>query len=767
MKFIALHLFCIASVLATISTSCSEDKTYFPDTEAQNSESMVSVTLNTTEYETALSTRSIDPGLVDEGTSNVISDLWLIEFNEKGKQIGSPRYFDDPAAMTAVSLLKPDKPRVEYTIVAIANTGNDALRERFTACQEISDLWKITYPFTDENCGFTKSENDAKGRLVMNGSQKLTNETTSLEIDMHRNVAKISVKITNSKTSGVNINKVRLCKIPTRISYADQMIGNDATMAYNATLFNFPYEEWRSETDPGQDTTMNLMFYMPRNMQGTFEESGLAVTKNQYAPLSATYLEILANDANDGTALRYRFYLGKDMVKNFDIEPNFHYSLPITIKSKGNVDLDSRVESFRSKDVMESSNSYILTYDNDNGVVSTVSIPIDRINYFWTHGNITDKYADAYVIHPDTKWVAQVIWQDTNKDIFHFCNHDGSEKLDNEPHFYHGVGANDWMTVKTTGLGSGNVVIGIRLDDADWSETNDGYMWSWHLWISEYDPYPKTKLSNDIYNYEAKLGGYVHRYDSPDWKNQFSAENGIYIMDRNFGALTAEAAPDDVSKYNQYKYSGLYFCFGRKDPMPRINTTLYRYESNNETVKTSINIASTGMVSLENSVKHPNWDLYANDGWLVSPSYTNWSFEGTGWDEWERSPEKGNGKSLFDPTPKGWSLPLTEHCPSKDNFLDMSKISTYDIYFRLDNYGENKNDNYGHFYKSDYQRDKGFATSKGYEGGVIMTNSKQGGNSSKSWCIDRWTTSLYYTSSQTQGRKYQAVTRLVRDPSQD
>lgn len=771
MKSKILNIIVMTIFISVATISCNEDGLQHSGANTGGKDGVVSIVLDSKDYSYALgTTRSVPEGLVNEGNegNNTISNLWLVEFDERGKRIGTPRYFDDIASIAAVPVIKPDNVGVDYTLVAIANAGNKLNRNILESCEDIKDLWKSSYIFNDQSCGYAKEESEERGRLVMNGSQTLNNTTTNICIPMYRNVAKISIDITNKTTSGVNIRKVRLCNIPSYISFADQYVkGACASMADKADVFNLPFEEWKSESQDGQDGKMSLLYYVPRNMQGD-TESREAYTKNSYAPSSATYLEIIANDADNGTALRYRFYLGKDMKGNFDIEPNYQYHLPVVISSKGEASLDSRVESFNSTDVMVSSNSYIISYNNELQSYVPTSIPIDRINHFWLHERIKDKDAADFVVQAETDWVAQVIWQDTDEDIFHFCNHDGSEKTDNRPHFHYGHGTEDFMVVKPTGKGSGNVLIGVRKNDPNWDEMTDGYMWSWHLWITDYNPYYNGMLQDNVYKYSVD-GGEVHRYDTEYWKDELS-KNKAYIMDRNFGALTKAEMPYKTENKDKYRYIGVSYHVGRKDPWPRKDTKLTRYavENNSEIKKSGypgnddgiVYYYYPGNVPLEYSVRHPN---VCKDNQLVIAdySYNDWNLPG--WDKYD-------GKSLFDPTPRGWRLPYANECPSSDNFQNTGYTSETAFYFRLNNNAENSANNIALFQKTGFQAAvSGNVPWCGEEGisAVLTQTPMSTDNRPRCWDIRVTGGKIVANGFSVTDSWRGAVTRLIRDPRQD
>lgn len=746
------------------ATACTDYsfEIYPPHADTAGHEATVTLAFSTVEQTGELNSRSVDQSLVNEGTdaeSNPIHDVWLIEYDDKGIILGSPKYFADPSDFAAVTLILPADGK-EYTLVAIANTGHDALGDMFKTYTDITTLHKAYKAFNSESCGYntiTNADGETEHLLLMNGSVKLTNqsETEGIAIPLHRNVAKIDVTITNKAGSGVNIKKARLCNVPSRISYADQMVKGSSVE--NATYITLQDEIWNPQTQEN-DEVMNLMYYIPRNMQGTVENSsGIALQKNRNVPTSATYLEIIAEDATDKSALRYRFYLGKNMVDNFDIEPNHHYSLPIVISSKGDATADSRVEIFKNG-IFSSSNSYILTYRSDYTQQNHVTVPIDRINYFWGHTSAADP---EFILQTETKWVAEVIWQDTNTDIFHFCNADGTEV--DKPHFFEGIGKDSNFSVKPTGKGSGNVLIGVRRADHD--GMTDGYMWSWYFWITDYYPYTNETLTEDKYCY-AVDHGQIHRYDTQVWKEQLPATEGYYIMDRNFGAYSGGELTETTST-SRAKHTGVYFRFGCKDPLPWNGTTIYKYnietdKSGGSPIKTALVGDENRLRTLEESVKHPNWYYHSGDLWLTGINYTDWLRP-----EWDTK----YNKSLFDPSPAGWMLPLIEHSPAIDNFTSVDQsLNFYGSRALLDRSKPYSTDNVAYFNNTSLQRVNytGPFFDANWSGAIIITKSKATNNSNfKTWCFYNNQGVFKYYSVREFPRRFATPTRLIRDPSTD
>lgn len=153
-------------------------------------------------------------------------------------------------------------------------------------------------------------------------------------------------------------------------------------------------------------------------------------------------------------------------------------------------------------------------------------------------------------------------------------------------------------------------------------------LWSWHIWVT---------------NYEAKPVGKAK------------------IMDRNLGALSNKV-PTDI---NDIRSAGMYYQWGRKDPMPIIakletNSENYRkvYNEKGELI-TIKNINGSGPTEVgpsgtnfEYSLKYPltritNDANSRNADWLIRDSDTKYDM-----DLWH--PTK---KTVYDPCPSGWRVP--------------------------------------------------------------------------------------------------------------
>lgn len=331
-------------------------------------------------------------------------------------------------------------------------------------------------------------------------------------------------------------------------------------------------------------------------------------------------------------------------------------------------------------------------------------LPIyERINEFW---GSTDGDANN-VIGDNTEWVADVIWQDINARAIYFTDETGSADQD----VFNGKGKKPvyfklnraTLSASTPGYDCkkdiyGNILVGVKKKGAS------VYLWSWHLWVTDYNPdvavnsgftnktsnllYIKNTSENAVgdidlqgvyYNentsttsYESyKYKGMVHHYKSTmsAWTSQspstadvpsFAASStvwdggGMYankwIMDRNLGAQS----PNNADIANPAEAFGLYYQYGRKDPFSYNN--IYDINGNVRAARWTISSADEGTIKL--GVQHPNifYKVSSNVKWAGSSASSNAWFN----PNWNNSGYVRGQKTLFDPCPPGWCIPVPE-----------------------------------------------------------------------------------------------------------
>ncbi|MDR2130080.1 MAG: DUF4906 domain-containing protein [Odoribacteraceae bacterium] len=628
---------CLLALAALAALSCADEPVN--STGDEGIETTIALSLTAAPESPGLAgTRALpDPLDVDEGTDldYIVKDFWLLQFNENGQRVGSPRYYTMPTmtSTTAVAVILPPVNET-YKGVLIANTHSESFGTTLgtvTTLAGLETVYKRIWNLED-----MYNATNTPPDLLMNGTVNVTSATTSLSCTLYRNVAKFTLTLNNTATSGVTITSVQVRNVPDRLFYFDRWFDGDAPPSPSATqsgLLDLPADEF--ELLPGS-IVKTLRYYLPRNRQGTTGASTEA-GKNVGAPTRATYIEIMAVTAGEiadggGKPLRYRFYLGANMKNDFNIEPNFHYTLPVVFTTAGDVEQDNRVENLGQVQ-LAGANSYIIN-PLPGAVQTTYGVPVDRINKFW---NSPDGKITGNVLADDIPWVAEVIWQDKADPLIQFCEASGVPSGDR----YAGTGDSFFHFSPAGPTASGNVLIGVRKEDAT------EYLWSWHLWITGYNPDAVASAwQDDVYAY-AVPGGAVHRYSGTTWSTNYADK---FIMDRNLGAASG-ARTDGLTKT-----SGLYYQFGRKDPFPAASVYLYdvtgaalpRYHANGDCISRVI-----GETTLKISVQRPSTFYATGVDWIQNNPYYNNSWNNPGW--YTSVPKAG--KSLFDPCPPGWKVP--------------------------------------------------------------------------------------------------------------
>jgi len=232
------------------------------------------------------------------------------------------------------------------------------------------------------------------------------------------------------------------------------------------------------------------------------------------------------------------------------------------------------------------SNCYIVNPSSTSAVA--LNIPLNRVNEFW--GNASYGNDPTYVIGSGDAWTANIIWEDVP----------GLVTLTQNS----GMGSSGKITVSVpAGSISGNAVIGVK------KTGTTGYAWSWHVWVTGYDP----NTTNST------IGSYT-------------------FMNYNLG--TTSTTPGEA-------YKGLYYQWGRKDPFPQTcSITSNVQESIYGSVTSITNTPVAAVNNLPNSVQNPATFYYGVNDWYTSSSSLSDQNNGL----W------GLAKTIYDPCPQGWKV---------------------------------------------------------------------------------------------------------------
>lgn len=686
-----LHTYLIALLSATLFWSCQSDdlSDQIPNGGLADGEGVsvsIGLSVDDVDYGTDQTRASTRADEDEDGILSDIKNLLILQFS--GLQdlsiLQHMVYIDDLSEENIDALLMETSSTTE--VLFIANTfgdhpfvEGDYLGDVKSMEIALSGVTEQTVDGVIYDTNLVKTDDNGNKYFMMSGCYTFEDGirtlydqtgTTALEnqisVSMKRNVAKITLNITN-EWEGAEIERIGLYSIPySYLYYANQHVDEHssdellipATVTIITSCFNSYFGDFIC-SDVNAPVEKTIEYYVPVNMRGTVSEA-TALTKPIYAPDNATYakIRVSADEIGYGQSYDYSLYLGADLVNDYNLKPNTHYIYNVTFKGMGdsNVDTDSRVTVYAKSETddyttQKSSNCYILNPSPANESVYYIPIA-PRINEYWRDyvGNSTNVIYDNDI----TSWSFEILWYDNDENPYSESDINlNSKKLSIQRILKGTEGATPSLIV-TLGEGfdnMGNILLAVK-------NSQGSILWSWHLWITDYDPYYHEYTETGIGAYPVENGD-LHRYEGTLWEG-----DGIYakkyMMDRNIGARSARPMTTD---------GFLYYEFGRKDPFP--------LDGNAKTIDDDnfdYNV-STSVVAMSTAVGTPT-TYYAGS--------SNWCNEYTGnkilWNDPNLTDLTAGEKSIFDPSPYGFRLPIYDvwGMLSSTNFI--GNASSYEIY---------------------------------------------------------------------------------------
>lgn len=175
-------------------------------------------------------------------------------------------------------------------------------------------------------------------------------------------------------------------------------------------------------------------------------------------------------------------------------------------------------------------------------------------------------------------------------------------------------------------------------------------MWSWHIWVTALDVY-STQTVTSTYNGTTKQLNFM---PVPlGWNSDSETVNPkaytLSVKQEGSGKI-ANGTVTQAGQTGPASGTCTFYQWGRKDPFPPSNITLYAYETTNPTME---NLAQTNIqTSIINPLTFygtgtPSWEnTSALDLWNVGNKATYVNFNSV-------------TKSVYDPSPAGFHLPCT------------------------------------------------------------------------------------------------------------
>ncbi len=256
-------------------------------------------------------------------------------------------------------------------------------------------------------------------------------------------------------------------------------------------------------------------------------------------------------------------------------------------------------------DIQPKANSYILAPNS-----LPICIPVAQANDAATFDNTVTAIA------ADEALTAELVWTDVQGATSKKGLAPDAAVADIK---VYGTGP-DAVLLVTPGSRPGNAVVAVK--------SGTTIRWSWHIWVTDYDPEKTEAGQNTI--------------------------NGYVFMDRNLGAMANTADASTIGN-NTNRVVGNFYQWGRKDPFQtrtNANAQVPVYNAEGGTAATGANITTGNNRGL----------LVVNPfGFQTSNNYIS-----TTTDIAKETWGENGDKTPFDPCPAGWRV------PRKDAYADLN-----------------------------------------------------------------------------------------------
>lgn len=516
-----------------------------------------------------------------------VTNLWVFQFDgldDSSVLLTKPRYVEASADGEVVIGAIPSS--VPHRLLFVANTNlssiNWEVTKGITTYQEIvrksGNWYKESETYGQEN----------KNLLMCGKLDGVITLNSKLKPILQHAVAKIKLELKVKSGMPYKVNTVRLCNVPAKIYWFEPSLPQSENDLF-PKLLESTYWTTSSETlFPEGENSQTYVWYMPCNRRG-ISSSVSPLDKNRHALGGATYIEIGVTDTGGGDVIgrTYRVYPGGNLTNDHNLKSNYTYDLNFTL-TEGTPD-DSRVEISRNIVFTETSNSYLLNPPPAGSNPVKFSIPVvDRVNMFYGNPNYTsinNETGFSGYNNVSQGWECRIIWCDNNK-LFKPGDYHTASNGTLAITGYQGSGTQKHMEVTLPPLTPeqyGNVLVGIYDRNADGSI--GACRWSWHLWVTDYNPnvdisiHPSQFVYNvpngevvrmpiSLFGYRATTKGedsnvspgtgYPRMYETSEELNNALPYRKGYIMDRDLGARMAAGTT--------YETQGLVYQYGRKDP---------------------------------------------------------------------------------------------------------------------------------------------------------------------------------------------------------
>ena len=314
--------------------------------------------------------------------------------------------------------------------------------------------------------------------------------------------------------------------------------------------------------------------WVPANVRG---ESAAATTETQRtkanAPVGSTFFNFVAvNDADTKKKLDYRVYIGSGASTDFNMYRNKDYAYAVSFAHAGIPTDDNRVTYIDPIPASENNDNLVPTA-NCFMVEPGGAFCFDPFKYRQKGADIENSSLVTWAQKRGGIAYVKLLWQthengDVGDPVIGIVNSatdhgnivEALKIGDRTPlGKENSAAAADqcriYCRVSPAAKGGGNGMIAAY-------DANDAILWSWHIWVTDYNP--------DATGNETVLEPSTKRKQKYAYRNDISS---LPMMDRNLGALEGYTSvpADEIAKS---RTNGLHYQWGRKDPFPPLRNII-------------------------------------------------------------------------------------------------------------------------------------------------------------------------------------------------
>lgn len=499
--------------------------------------------------------------------------------------------------------------------------------------------------------------------------------------DVRLMLKRLAAKVTVNWDYGVTINSEKytlkqllLQEIPLKFNYIPAPNKDDGS--YPDVMSQYTTLTVKDDYNVSGNQKSTYSFWAPANVRAdnpAVSSELLRIKDN--APSGSSYLTFEAvNDMDVKKKFRYRIYIGDENPQNFSIKQNTDYIYNIDFTHTGIPTQDRRV-TYVDPIPASQNNDHFVPTANCFMVKPGGSFCFDPFTFRSAGKDIDNDVLKGWIeegnkINASTTYGIQyvkLLWQtkeegDLGEPVMGIVNSEDDHSNIVEIKAVSGTTPDPAPTAFTAagqcriycrvapGTTGGNGVIAAY-------DTEGKILWSWHIWVTDYNPDATGTQGVDDPNKRKLKFSYNN-----------AATNQLPMMDRNLGAMAGYVTVP-TTQIEKSKTNGFHYQWGRKDPFPSSYT-------NNPTI-TSITLPANATKPIEGLL-----NLYKADGVTYLPfsliksqttyrmAYQNpqsiYKNSGSGntdsqWLTPSAKPSNysqtwGTTKTVHDPSPAGWRV---------------------------------------------------------------------------------------------------------------